>query len=519
MRATEGTRPRVSHASLRAVPLARSRGQPEPVRDTSSNHYRASFVDPVTSTEDRYAAKWWVMLTVSMGVLLATIDGSIVNVALPRLVSELGTTFNVIQWVVLGYLLTLATGTLGVGRAGDVLGKKKIYTIGFSAFTIASVMCGLAPSVGILIGFRILQGVGAVMILSLGSAILVEAFPAAERGKALGLIGTAVSIGIISGPVLGGLLISAFGWRSIFFVNLPVGIVGTWLAVRYVPATGRRPGERFDFLGAAVMSAGLLALSLALTLGQEHGFSSPLILGLFGVAVIAGVAFVRVELASPSPMVQLRMFRSRLLSVSVVTGYLLFVVLSGTFFLLPFYLEEMQGRPISQVGIMLGAAPLVLGLISPLSGTWSDRIGVRPLTIGGLIITAVAYAAFLTLGLDSSALHFVLLALPLGLGIGLFQSPNNSAIMGSVPPEYMGVGGGLLTLTRLFGQITGIAVLGSLWATRVAAAGGPSDAATALPAQQMRGLHDVIVVMTFLVILSAVLAVAALSRRRQPAPS
>jgi len=472
----------------------------------------------MTAATDRtYADKWWVMLTVSMGVLLATIDGSIVNVALPRLVRELGTTFNVIQWVVLGYLLTLATLTLGVGRAGDVLGKKQIYTIGFAAFTIASVMCGLAPSVSFLIGFRIVQGVGAVMILALGPAVLVEAFPAHERGKALGLIGTAVSVGIISGPVLGGLLISGFGWRSIFFVNLPVGIVGTLLAIRYVPRTGRRREQRFDFVGAAIMSVGLLSLSLALTMGQERGFSSPLVLGLFVVTAVAGVAFVRVELAAPSPMIQLRMFRSPLLSVSVVTGYLLFVVLSGTFFLLPFFLEEVQGRPIGQVGLMLGAAPLVLGLISPLAGTWSDKIGVRPLTIAGMIVSAVAYAAFLTLGVDTSVAHFVLLALPLGLGAGLFQSPNNSAIMGSVPAEYAGVGGGLLTLTRLFGQITGIAVLGSLWATRVAAAGGPADAADALPAQQMRGLHDVIIVMTGLVAAAALLAVLALRRTRNPA--
>ncbi len=472
----------------------------------------------VTQTDDQYAKKWWVMVTVSMGVLLATIDGSIVNVALPRLVTELETTFNVIQWVVLGYLLTLAAFTLGVGRAGDVLGKKSIYTIGFGAFTAASVMCGLAPSVGFLIAFRVVQGIGAVMILSLGSAILVEAFPAAERGKALGLIGTAVSVGIISGPVLGGVLISAFGWRAIFFVNLPVGILGTWLAVRYVPRSVRRPGQRFDFVGASLMSVGLLALSLALTMGQEAGFASPLVLGLFALAAVAGVAFVRVELAVASPMVQLRMFRSRILTVSVVTGYLQFVVLSGTFFLLPFFLEEVQGRPIGQVGLMLGAAPLVLGLISPLAGTWSDRIGVKPLTVGGLIITAVAYAAYLTLEVDTSVLHFVLLALPLGLGIGVFQSPNNSAIMGSVPPEYMGVGGGLLTLTRLLGQITGIAVLGSVWATRVAAAGGPADAADALPVQQMRGLQDVIVVMTCLVGLSAILAIVAL-RRRQPVPT
>lgn len=453
------------------------------------------------------------MLTVSMGVLLATIDGSIVNVALPRLVDDLSTTFSVIQWVVLSYLLTLAALTLGVGRAGDVLGKKRIYTIGLGLFTAASVLCGLAPSVEFLIGFRVLQALGAVMVLALGSAVLVEGFPASERGKALGVIGTAVSVGIVSGPVIGGLLISAFGWRSIFFVNLPVGIVGILLAIRYVPDTQTGKRQRFDFIGAALMSFTLLAISLALTLAQEQGFGAPLVVGLLVAAAVTAVVFVRVELTVDSPMVQLRMFRSPILSTAVVTGYLLFVTLSATFFLLPFYLEGIQGRPIEQVGLLLGAAPLMLGIVSPLSGTWSDRVGIQRLTVTGLVVTAVAYAAFLTLDIDTSARHFVLLALPLGLGIGLFQSPNNSAIMGSVPPEYAGVGGGLLTLTRLFGQITGIAVLGSVWAARVAAAGGPANAADALPEQQMQGLHDVIVVLTVLVALSALLSLLAIRRR------
>ena len=195
------------------------------------------------------------MATVSVGVLLATIDASIVNVAFPTLVDELETTFNTIQWVALGYLLTIATLTLGMGRLGDVIGKKNLYAAGFSMFTIASVLCGLAPDVSWLIGFRVFQALGAVMILALGAAILVEAFPSAERGKALGWIGTAVSLGIITGPVVGGLLISAFSWRAIFFVNLPVGIVGTILAIRFVPRTPPVPGPPFDVLGAFLHSA------------------------------------------------------------------------------------------------------------------------------------------------------------------------------------------------------------------------------------------------------------------------
>lgn len=465
-------------------------------------------VSPAPASD--YADKWWVMVAVSMGVLLATIDGSIVNVAMPRLVEELNTSFNVIQWVALAYLLTLATLTLGVGRVGDVYGKKAIYTVGFAVFTGASVLCGLAPSVGFLIALRIVQAVGAVMILALGPAVLLEAFPSTERGKALGLIGTAVSIGVITGPLVGGLLISTFGWRSIFFVNLPVGILGTVLAIRYVPRSSRLGRQKFDFLGAALLSGALLAVCLALTTGQERGFGSPTVLMLAGVGVVAAVLFVIAERRVASPMIRLGMFRSPLLTVSVVTGYLQFVALSATFFLLPFYLEEVQGRPIGQVGLMLGAAPLVLGLVSPWAGSLSDRVGVRPLTLAGMVVTTLTYVGYLTLDVDTTVLHFVLLALPLGLGLGVFQSPNNSAIMGSVPSEYAGVGGGLLTLTRLLGSVTGVAVLGSLWATRVAAAGGPVDASAATPAQQMTGLHDVIVVMALLLAVATVLAFAGL---------
>ena len=294
----------------------------------------------------------------------------------------------------------------------------------------------------------------------------MEAFPPSERGKALGWIGTAVSLGIITGPVVGGLVISAFSWRAIFFVNLPVGIIGTILAIRYVPKTPPAPGQRFDFAGAFLLGVSLFSLSLALTLGQERGFASPLILAAFGVSVLAGVGFAFVELRVDSPMVELRLFRNPMLSVSVISGFLVFSCLSATFFLFPFYLEGVLGFDIGTVGLLLGAAPLMIGVISPLSGTLSDRIGIRPLTLAGLVILAVTFLGFQTFGVDTSIPHFLALVIPVGIGVAVFLSPNNSAIMGSVPPEYMGVGGGIMTLTRLLGQIVGIAVLGSVWASK-----------------------------------------------------
>jgi EmrB/QacA subfamily drug resistance transporter len=438
------------------------------------------------------------MVAVSSGVVLATIDASIVNVAFPTLTEELNTTFNTIQWVALAYLLTIATFTLGMGRLGDVIGKKSLYISGFAVFTVASLLCGLAPTVGWLIGFRVIQAFGSVLILALGSAILVEGFPPFERGKALGWIGTAVSLGIITGPVVGGILISAFSWRAIFLVNLPVGLVGTYLATRYVPRTPPKEGQRFDIVGALMMSVALFSLSLGLTLGQEMGFGAAPILTAFAVAIASAIGFVFYELRTDQPMIQLRMFRAPMLSVSVVTGFLTFLCLSATFFLMPFYLEGVLGLEVGTVGLLLGAGPLMVGIISPASGALSDRIGIRRLTLAGLVIMAVTYFAFQTLDANTSIPHYLALALPLGIGIAVFQSPNNSAIMGSVPFEYMGVGSGLLTLTRLLGQISGIAILGSIWAASVAAAGtgalpeGGASAADA--AAQVTGLHT-----TFLV--------------------
>ncbi len=457
------------------------------------------------------------MTAVAAATLLATIDGSIVNVAFPTLVTELGTSFNVIQWVALAYLLTIATLTMGMGRLGDVVGKKKLFVAGIVIFTLASALCGLVPDVGWLIGFRVLQAVGSVLILALGAAILVEAFPASERGKALGWIGTTVSMGIVSGPVIGGLLIASFSWRAIFFVNIPVGVVGAFLALRFVPNTKPESGQRFDILGAVLMSIALFSLSLGLTLGQEAGFTSPAILACFALSLLTVIAFIVVELRVESPMLQLRLFRSPMLTVSVVSGFLAFSCLSATFFLLPFYLEGVLDFDVGAVGLLMGAAPLMMGLVSPIAGTLSDRLGVRRLTLIGLMIIAVVYYGFTTIGIDTTATHYLMLAIPLGIGLGLFQSPNNSAIMGSVPPEYMGIGGSLLTITRLLGQITGIAVLGSVWAASVAAAAGgslpPEGVSAADASAQVSGLHTTFVVAG--VIITAAVLVAAWGFRRE----
>ena len=441
-----------------------------------------------------YSKKWMVLATVGSGVILATIDSSIVNVALPTIVEEFDTTFRAIQWVPLAYVLVIATLTLGTGRLGDIVGKKRIYAAGFALFTVASALCGLSTSVAMLIGFRMLQAVGAVMILSLGAAILTEGFPAFERGKALGFIGTFVSIGIITGPAVGGVLISLYDWRSIFFVNIPVGIVGVLLALRYVPATPPAPGQRVDVPGMLLLSGALFSFSYAVTRGQESGFADSLNLVLFTVAAGLVVVWFAVERRVEIPMIRLELFRNPMLSVSVITGFMVFTLVAPMFFLLPFYLEGVLGFEIRAVGILLGSAPLAVGVVAPMAGALSDRIGIRTLTVSGIAIVLLSFIGFQTLGEDTEWWQFVLVALPLGIGLGTFQSPNNSAIMGAMPPEYAGLGGGILSITRLLGQVTGVALLGSLWASRVAAIAGSEYAGTANTAPgaaQVAALHDV----------------------------
>ena len=448
------------------------------------------------------------MLAVAMGLFLATIDGSIVNVSLPTMVDSLNTDFATIQWVVLSYLLTITVVQTIVGRLADMYGKKKLYTWGFVVFTAGSLLCGLAPNVGWLIGFRVLQGVGAALILALGLAILTEAFPAEERGRALGIGGSIVSVGIVIGPTLGGVILEHLSWHWIFFVNVPIGIIGTVIAARYVPVTSPRGGQAFDLGGAASLSVSLLALLLGLTNGQQQGFTSSLTLGLFAIAVISFVIFIYIETHHPQPLVDPKLFSNRLFSVNLATGLMVFIAL-GSIVLIPFYLEDVLGYGVQQVGLLLAVLPVALGITAPISGTLSDRFGTRPITVLGLAVTLVGYLTLSTLQTDTTAVGFMIRYLPVGIGVGLFQSPNNSAIMGSVSRDKLGIASSLLATTRSLGQTIGISVLGALWAALVfSAAGGPVEggATSASSAAQVAGLQTTCLVISALMLVALLLA-------------
>jgi len=465
-----------------------------------------------------YSQKWYVLSAVGMGVFLATIDGSIVNISLPTLVTSFQTDFALVQWVVLAYLLTVTTLMLGVGRLADIYGKKPIYTAGFIVFTAGSVLCGLSPTIFTLIGFRVVQAVGASMVMALGMAIVTEAFPPSERGRALGISGTIVSVGIAVGPTLGGLIVQNLSWHWIFFVNLPIGIIGTWMVIRYVPAFKPLGGQRFDYWGALTLCVSLLSLLVALTLGQRNGFGDRTVLLLAGAWIVFLAAFIFIELRVEQPMIDLRLFRSSLFSVSLATGFMIFICLAGTLILMPFYAENVLGYDPQQTGLLMATVPVALGIIAPVSGVLSDRFGSHSITVAGLAVLAAGFLAISSLDAETTTLGYILRFLPIGLGMGIFQSPNNSAIMGAAPRDRLGIASGMLAVTRTLGQTTGIAVLGALWAGQVFkhAGGVISGGATAASVSaQVFALRDTFVIVSVLIVIALLLSIWGLAEERK----
>ena len=483
---------------------------------------KGSIVTRLTETAHDYSRKWLIMAALGMGIFLSTIDGSIVNVALPTLVKSFHTRFAVVQWVVLSYLLTLATLMLSIGRLGDMIGKKSIYLSGMVLFTLSSLLCGLAQSVYLLIAFRVLQGIGAAMMIALGTGIITEAFPFQERGKAMGIVGSIVSIGIITGPTLGGLLIDLISWHWIFFVNIPIGIIGSLMVYHFLPKGKIRKEQRFDFYGAAALFISLMAFLLALTLGQRHGFTDLLIIILFTGWAIFFLLFLLIEFRIDQPMVDMNLFRNKLFSLNLFTGFLIFVSMGGVILLMPFYLQNVLGYTPHQVGLLLVTVPLAAGIVSPISGSLSDRYGSRKISTIGLFLILAGFSSLLTLTTHTTSLAYVLCYLPVGLGVGTFQSPNNSTIMSAAPPEKLGVASSLLSLTRTLGQTSGIAGLGAFWASRVAVYAGEKfelGSVHSSPQAEVTGLHDTILVVLGFILLALLLNLCALICARRVSKS
>lgn len=419
--------------------------------------------------------RWFVLATVSIGTFMSTLDSSIVNVALPTISGQLHADLSTLQWTVSAYLLTISSLLPVFGRTADLLGRKKVYSFGFLIFTLGSVLCGLAPNIWFLIGTRVLQAVGAAMLMANSAAIITAIFPFQERGRALGLTGTVVALGSLTGPALGGILIGWVGWRSIFYINLPIGLLG-YLAARFIlPADTKRPaGDRFDFTGAALFTSGMIGLLLAISNGEDWGWRSmPVVSGIVvGIALL--ITFVINERKVHHPMIDLSLFRNQPFVIGNLSGWMCFVAMFANTMLLPFYLQQVLNFSPSQVGLLMTAFPIMMAVVAPLSGHASDKFGPLILTSGGLTISALGLFYYSTLSSTASFYQVIPGALLLGIGAGMFNSPNNSSVMSSVPPQKLGLAGGINSLVRNLGMISGIALSVSLFE----AWGGCQPAAT-----------------------------------------
>jgi len=409
--------------------------------------------------------KWLVLATVMVGTFMGPLDGSVVNIALPTLTESFGVPISTVEWVVLAYLLGVSTFLLTFGRLGDMLGLKRIYLVGFAIFGAGSLACAFSWSIWALVGFRVVQSLGAGLLFAVGPAIITQNFPPQERGKALGFVGVSVAAGLAVGPTLGGLIIGAAGWPWIFMINVPVSMVAFAMAWRVLPA--RVPqGQHFDPYGAVLSFLTLFPLLLVLSKGESWGWGSTVVIGLVLLSAASGALFVWTELKVAQPVLDLRLFRIRVFSASVASALGSYVVTATIIFLLPFYLMQMRGFTVQQAGVLLTPIPLATAIVGPLSGSLSDRIGSRLLSTLGLSITLAGVLSFLSLSLTTSAVGIAVRVLIPGIGQGLFQPPNSSAIVGAVPRDRLGIASGMVATARNVGMVLGVGLAGLMLSVR-----------------------------------------------------
>jgi EmrB/QacA subfamily drug resistance transporter len=409
--------------------------------------------------------KWLALFTVSVGSFVATLDASIVTISFPSLTKAFAVETSVVLWVTVVYLLVSVSLMLTVGRLGDVLGRKKIYAMGFALFTVGLAFCSLSQSIVQLILSRMLQGVGAAMIISLGTAIVTAAFPTAERGKALGLLGAVVSAGLLTGPVLGGFLLDLLDWRAIFYTRIPISIIGTVMACRLLKEqTGRGKGFSFDWLGAVLLCAFLTSLILFFNLGGKWGYLSARAAALAGAVILLLVSFTFQERRAAEPTVDLDLFKDRVFACANISLGFMFFALGFYTFLMPFYLIDGLGYSAWHTGLTIAVVSVTTLVVAPVSGSLSDRIGTRLLCTAGISLICIALLLISRLDLQSSTADVVLRLVLFGIGSGLFQSPNNSSILGAAPRDRLGTASAMLATVRQVGISLGVAASGTFFA-------------------------------------------------------
>jgi EmrB/QacA subfamily drug resistance transporter len=413
-----------------------------------------------------------VLLITTVGAFMAPFDGSIVNIAIPAIASSMRIGLETVVWISLAYLLVLTVLLINAGRLADIRGRKRIYILGFIIFTAGSMLCGASATGLELVIFRALQGLGAAFIAANSPAIVTESFQSWERGKALGINAMAVYVGLTAGPVIGGVLVQNLGWRSIFYVNVPIGILVVTLALmKLKEKRSLRVGERFDLTGAVTLSVALASFLVALTLGGSSGWTSLPILSLLLLTGSAFLLFIYAESRlARHPTLDLSLFtRNRLFAAANTAALLNYTAISGITFTISIYLQDVQGLDPQSAGLYLVAMSLAMALLSPISGWLADKFGSRSLSTGGMLIVTVGLLLLAQLTTSSSVNDIVSRLTLLGIGFGLFSSPNTRAVMSSVERNKLGVASGSLGTMRAAGQSIGLAMAGAAIATALPA--------------------------------------------------
>ena len=431
--------------------------------------------------------KWRVLLAVGFGTYMATMDFNIVNVAMPTLSKEFDRSPDTVLWATLASNLVVTGLTLTAGRAGDLYGRKRLYVLGWVIFTTGMATAGFAQNIEQLIAFRFFQAIGVALAIANGNAIVTDAFPDNERGRALGTMGAIVGAGLMSGPIFGGFILNGLSWHWIFWLRVPIGVTAMAAAFIFIHEPKKDPsGQKLDIPGAIALFFALSGALLAVNRGDSWGWTSPVILGLFALSAVAIVAFLRIETRTASPIVSLPLFKIRTFSASVVALVLNFLGQSASIFLMPFYLVEIQGYSTAKTGLIISTVPLLMLLLSSASGYASDRWNFRYQTTIGTGLVMLGLLSLATLEMDTPVTGVVARLAIIGVGTSIFMAPNTSAIMGSVSRSMLGTASAATATSRNIGNAAGLAMSGAiLVGVGSAAAGvGGVDAAD-LPADAL----------------------------------
>jgi EmrB/QacA subfamily drug resistance transporter len=448
--------------------------------------------------------KWWTLAAVSFGLFMIMLDNTVVNVALPSIERDLHITISQLEWIVTSYALVFAALLITGGKLADLLGRRKIFVVGLAVFTLSSLACGMAPNAGFLIGARAVQGVGAALMNPATLSIITATFPPRQRGQAIGIWAGVSALALAIGPLAGGLIVDNIGWNWIFFINVPVGVLGIVVAQFFITESRDTSHEQsVDFPGLVTSAGALFALSYALIEGNQRGWSSAEILGLFAAAAVLLTAFVVLESRQRLPMLDLSLFKNSSFVGANVVALLVSLGMFGVFFFISLYVQNILGYSPTRSGAIFLPMTILIILIAPIAGKLSDRIGGRWLMGGGMTLLGISLLFYQRLGLHSTFWTLLPSLVLGGIGMALTMSPMTSVAMGSVPVDKAGVGSGVLNSFRQMGGSLGIALMGAILASYLHAAPG-----TLLAKQQyVDGLHAALLVSAFIAFAAAIVAI------------